>query len=134
MCESRAGLGNYRRRPMNNAYMLVYIRETDWESVMAPTTGEEVEETVREQLKAELSAKEHKRRERMQAHRYVTFKIVTKALVREHVRPPPRARAPSSACRRRQVMRGRAPRSPGICAGTDSAGLRRCRWRSRRST
>jgi len=94
---------------MNNAYMLVYIRETDWESVMAPTTGEEVEETVREQLKAELSAKEHKRRERMQAHRYVTFKIVTKALVR-------------------------APRSPGICAGTDSAGLRRCRWRSRRST
>lgn len=86
---------------MNNAYMLVYIRESDWASVMAPTTGEEVELTVREQLKAELAAKEHKRRERMQAHRYVTFKVVTKALLQEHVRHPrlpARAAHKPSAC------------------------------------
>eukprot|EP00892_Ulva_mutabilis_P002888 jgi/Ulvmu1/125/UM001_0129.1 len=80
-------LGHFpRRRAMNSAYMLVYIRECDWDSVMAPTTGEEVEAAVREQLKAELAAKEHKRRERMQAHRYVTFKVLTKAIVQEHVK------------------------------------------------
>jgi hypothetical protein len=84
-----AGMAGYRSkaRSLNNAYMLVYVRDADWDKVMAPTGKEEVSEHVRKQLEQHLSAKDAKRRAKMQAHRFVSFKIVTDSLMQKHVRP-----------------------------------------------
>jgi hypothetical protein len=66
--------------------MLVYVREADWDKVMAPTGKQEVAEHVRKQLEQNLAAKDAKRRAKMQAHRFVSFKIVTDSLMQKHVR------------------------------------------------
>lgn len=67
--------------------MLVYIRESDWVSVMAPTTIQEVElePVLLKQIQADSAAKEVECRERMEEHRYITFKVVTDAVLREQV-------------------------------------------------
>ena len=85
-----AGITSYRSkaRSLNNAYMLVYVRDADWDKVMAPTGKDEVSEHVRKQLELQLTEKDNKRRAKMQAHRFVSFKVVTDALMRKHVRSP----------------------------------------------
>jgi hypothetical protein len=89
-----------KARALNNAYMLVYVREGDWAKVMQPTGAEEVQEHVRKQLEAQLMAKDRKRRAKMQAHRFVTFNVVTQATIEKHVRllhPPFAAWHPEAA-------------------------------------
>ena len=81
-------MSGYRSKPrsLNNAYMLVYVRDVDWDKVMAPTGKDEVSEHVRKQLEQQLDAKDAKRRAKMQAHRFVTFKVITDAVIKKHVR------------------------------------------------
>lgn len=66
--------------------MLVYVRDADWDKVMAPTGKDEVSVHVRKQLEQQLAAKDAKRRAKMQAHRFVSFKIVTDTIMKKHVR------------------------------------------------
>jgi hypothetical protein len=66
--------------------MLVYVRESDWDKVMQATSADELQEHVRRQLKEQLQEKDLKRRAKMQAHRFVTFKIVTDADIADYVR------------------------------------------------
>lgn len=81
-------MSGYRSKPrsLNNAYMLVYVRDLDWDKVMAPTGKDEVSEHVRKELEQQLAAKDAKRRAKMQAHRFVSFKVVTDSLIKKHVR------------------------------------------------
>ena len=67
---------------VSNAYMLVYVRISDWDSVMCDAGAEHLMEHVSKRLKAEQADKERKRREKLQAHRFVTLKIVTEEDIR----------------------------------------------------
>ena len=91
MLRWHVGIAGYRSkaRSLNNAYMLVYVRDADWDKVMAPTGKDEMSEHVRKQLELQLTDKDNKRRAKMQAHRFVSFKVVTEALMKKHVRTLP---------------------------------------------
>lgn len=60
-----------------NAYMLVYVRESEWDSIMCEVTENDISEHVRARLKAEMEEKELRRRERAEAHLYTLVKIAT---------------------------------------------------------
>jgi ubiquitin carboxyl-terminal hydrolase 7 len=61
----------------SNAYMLVYVRESEWDSVMCEVTEEDISEHVRARLKAEEEAKAKTRKERAEAHLYTLVRIAT---------------------------------------------------------
>jgi ubiquitin carboxyl-terminal hydrolase 7 len=61
----------------SNAYMLVYVRESEWDSVMCEVTEEDISEHVRARLKAEEEAKAKRRKERAEAHLYTLVRIAT---------------------------------------------------------
>jgi hypothetical protein len=75
-----------RPKPLNNAYMLVYIRLSDWDHIMRDTGKEELEPHVRAALEAQLVEKDAKRRRKMQAHRFVSFQVITLKDMQTHVR------------------------------------------------
>lgn len=61
----------------SNAYMLVYVRESEWDSVMCKVTEEDISEHVRARLKAEKEEKERLKREKAEAHLYTMVRIAT---------------------------------------------------------
>ncbi|KAL4539456.1 hypothetical protein Ndes2437B_g02171 [Nannochloris sp. 'desiccata'] len=61
----------------SNAYMLVYVRESEWDSVMCQVTEEDISEHVRARLKAEEEEKARRRKERAEAHLYTMVRIAT---------------------------------------------------------
>lgn len=72
-------------RSFSNAYMLVYVRLSDWDRMMCDVGEQHLEAHVLARLKAEQARKDEKRREKMQAHRFVTVKVVTDEDVAAHV-------------------------------------------------
>jgi hypothetical protein len=66
--------------------MLVYIRLSDWDHIMRDTGKEELEPHVRAALEAQLNEKDAKRRRKMQAHRFVSFQVLTLKDMQAHVR------------------------------------------------
>jgi hypothetical protein len=94
-------------RGLNNAYMLVYIRAADWDTVMADVGKEAIDERVRAILERQLAEKLERRRKKMQAHRFVQFRGVTFEQMQGHVRPQPAA---------------------GLCARSGFAGCTLGRW------
>lgn len=72
------GYGNTLRvSRFSNAYMLVYVRESEWDSVMCEVSEEDISEHVRARLKAEQEEKERRRKERAEAHLYTLVRIAT---------------------------------------------------------
>lgn len=61
----------------SNAYMLVYVRESEWDSVMCQVVEEDISEHVRARLKLEEEEKLRRRKERSEAHMYIMVRIAT---------------------------------------------------------
>jgi ubiquitin carboxyl-terminal hydrolase 7 len=59
----------------SNAYMLVYIRESDKEKIICDVDEKEIAEHLRIRLKKEQEEKEDKRRYKAQAHLYTIIKV-----------------------------------------------------------
>ncbi|KAL2945550.1 Ubiquitin carboxyl-terminal hydrolase 12 [Bienertia sinuspersici] len=59
----------------SNAYMLVYIRESDKEKIMCNVDEKDIAEHLRERLKREQEEKEHKKKEKAEAHLYTIIKV-----------------------------------------------------------
>ncbi|CAO2840942.1 unnamed protein product [Amaranthus hypochondriacus] len=59
----------------SNAYMLVYIRESDKDKIMCNVDEKDIAEHLRERLKKEQEEKEHKKKEKAEAHLYTIIKV-----------------------------------------------------------
>ncbi|KAJ0982593.1 hypothetical protein J5N97_010848 [Dioscorea zingiberensis] len=59
----------------SNAYMLVYIRESDKEKVICNVDEKDIAEHLRVRLKREQEEKEHKKKEKAEAHLYTIIKV-----------------------------------------------------------
>ncbi|KAF8376841.1 hypothetical protein HHK36_031489 [Tetracentron sinense] len=58
-----------------NAYMLVYIRESEKEKIIYKVDEKDIDEHLRIRLKKEQQEKEHKKKEKAEAHFYRTIKV-----------------------------------------------------------
>ncbi|KAG1662438.1 hypothetical protein FOA52_004019 [Chlamydomonas sp. UWO 241] len=61
----------------SNAYMLVYVRESDWDKVVAPTTKEDITPHLLERFEQEQVEKEARQKMKQEAHLYCTLKLAT---------------------------------------------------------
>ncbi|KAK3205536.1 hypothetical protein Dsin_019582 [Dipteronia sinensis] len=59
----------------SNAYMLVYIRESDKDKIICNVDEKDIAEHLRERLKKEQEEKEHKKKEKAEAHLYTIIKV-----------------------------------------------------------
>ncbi|XP_060186404.1 ubiquitin C-terminal hydrolase 13-like isoform X2 [Lycium barbarum] len=59
----------------SNAYMLVYIRESDKEKIVCNVDEKDIAEHLRVRLKKEQDEKEQKRKEKSEAHLYTIIKV-----------------------------------------------------------
>ncbi|GER31693.1 ubiquitin carboxyl-terminal hydrolase [Striga asiatica] len=59
----------------SNAYMLVYIRDSDKDKIMCRVDEKDIAEHLRERLKKEQEDKEQKRKEKAEAHLYTVVKV-----------------------------------------------------------
>ncbi|KAH9659369.1 ubiquitin carboxyl-terminal hydrolase 13 [Citrus sinensis] len=59
----------------SNAYMLVYIRESDKDKIICNVDEQDIAEHLRERLKKEQEEKEHKKKEKAEAHLYTVIKV-----------------------------------------------------------
>ncbi|KAF9595405.1 hypothetical protein IFM89_000323 [Coptis chinensis] len=59
----------------SNAYMLVYIRESDKEKIICNVDEQDIAEHLRTRLKKEQEEKEHKKKEKAEAHLYTIIKV-----------------------------------------------------------
>ncbi|CAA6658468.1 unnamed protein product [Spirodela intermedia] len=59
----------------SNAYMLVYIRESDKEKIMCSVDEKDIAEHLRVRFKKEQELKEHRRKEKAEAHLYTIIKV-----------------------------------------------------------
>ncbi|XP_054790211.1 ubiquitin C-terminal hydrolase 12-like isoform X1 [Prosopis cineraria] len=59
----------------SNAYMLVYIRESDRDKIICNVDEKDIAEHLRERLKKEQEEKEHKKKEKAEAHLYTIIKV-----------------------------------------------------------
>ncbi|KAI7840976.1 hypothetical protein COHA_005205 [Chlorella ohadii] len=74
------GFGNPLRFTRHaNAYMLVYVRESEWDAVMCQVTEQDISQHVRARLKAEQEDKERRKKEKAEAHLYTLVRVSTDA-------------------------------------------------------
>ncbi|KAL4423841.1 hypothetical protein ABPG75_001142 [Micractinium tetrahymenae] len=73
------GFGNFRLTKHANAYMLVYVRESEWDTVMCEVTEQDISDHVRARLKAEQEEKERRKKEKAEAHLYTLVRVSTDA-------------------------------------------------------
>ncbi|KAK7839224.1 ubiquitin carboxyl-terminal hydrolase 12 [Quercus suber] len=59
----------------SNAYMLVYIRDSDKDKIICNVDEKDIAEHLRERLKKEQEEKEHKKKEKAEAHLYTIIKV-----------------------------------------------------------
>ncbi|XP_052184999.1 ubiquitin C-terminal hydrolase 13-like isoform X3 [Diospyros lotus] len=75
--ETNPGFNNtpFKFTKYSNAYMLVYIRESDKEKVICNVDEKDIAEHLRERLKREQEEKEIKKKEKAEAHLYTIIKV-----------------------------------------------------------
>jgi len=61
----------------SNAYMLVYVRETDTDQIMCDATEQDIASHLVTRLKKEQEEKERKKKEKAEAHLYIVVKLAT---------------------------------------------------------
>ncbi|KAL5720643.1 ubiquitinyl hydrolase 1 [Ranunculus cassubicifolius] len=59
----------------SNAYMLVYIRDSDKDNIICNVDEKDIAEHLRMRLKKEQEEKEHKKKEKAEAHLYTIIKV-----------------------------------------------------------
>ncbi|KAF7071331.1 hypothetical protein CFC21_076684 [Triticum aestivum] len=69
----------------SNAYMLVYIRESDKEKIMCNVDEKDIAEHLRIRLKKEQQEKEHKKKEKAEAHLYTIIKVARDEDLKEQI-------------------------------------------------
>ncbi|KAM0756443.1 cysteine proteinase [Meredithblackwellia eburnea MCA 4105] len=67
-----------------NAYMLVYVRESQVNEILSPISTEQVPEHLRTRLERERRDAEQRRRERDEQHLYLTTKVITNETFTKH--------------------------------------------------
>ncbi|KAL0417529.1 UNVERIFIED_CONTAM: Ubiquitin carboxyl-terminal hydrolase 12, partial [Sesamum radiatum] len=77
--ETNPGINNapFKFTRHSNAYMLVYIRESDKDKILCDIDERDISEDIKERLKREQKEKELKKKEKAEAHMYMTVKVVT---------------------------------------------------------
>ncbi len=61
----------------SNAYMLVYIRDCDRDSILCDVSKDDIDDDLRERLEKEQEEKERRKKEKQEAHLYTYVKIAT---------------------------------------------------------
>ncbi|KAJ7974826.1 Ubiquitin carboxyl-terminal hydrolase 12 [Quillaja saponaria] len=69
----------------SNAYMLVYIRESDKEKIICNVDEKDIAEHLRVRLKKEQDEKEQKRKEKAEAHLYTIIKVARNEDLHEQI-------------------------------------------------
>uniref|UniRef100_A0A0E0F6V7 ubiquitinyl hydrolase 1 n=1 Tax=Oryza meridionalis TaxID=40149 RepID=A0A0E0F6V7_9ORYZ len=69
----------------SNAYMLVYIRESDKDKIMCNVDEKDIAEHLRVRLKKEQEEKEHKKKEKAEAHLYTIIKVARDENLKEQI-------------------------------------------------
>ncbi|KAJ3333525.1 hypothetical protein HDU76_007055 [Blyttiomyces sp. JEL0837] len=67
-----------------NAYMLVYIRETDLDEILCPITQDDIPEHLRRRFEQERMMVEQRRREKEEQHLYLNCKVLVDDLIKDH--------------------------------------------------
>ena len=78
--EKAPGYGNnvpLKIARFSNAYMLVYIRDSDRDHILCDVTKEDIAQHLRERLDKEQEEKERRKKEKQEAHLYTYVKIAT---------------------------------------------------------
>ncbi|CAG8517017.1 2181_t:CDS:10 [Diversispora eburnea] len=78
----RPGTRNLKR--FTNAYMLVYIRESEVDEILAPVSPENVPEHLERRLKEEKALHDQKKKEAEERHLYLQVKVVTAETFRNY--------------------------------------------------
>ncbi|XP_020574244.1 ubiquitin carboxyl-terminal hydrolase 12-like [Phalaenopsis equestris] len=75
--QTNPGFNNtpFRFTKYSNAYMLVYIRESDKDNIICSVDEKDIAEHLRIRLKKEQEEKEHKKKEKAEAHLYTIIKV-----------------------------------------------------------
>ncbi|XP_047329701.1 ubiquitin C-terminal hydrolase 12-like isoform X2 [Impatiens glandulifera] len=75
--ETNPGFNNspFKFTKYSNAYMLVYIRDTDKDKIICNVDEKDIAEHLRIRLKKEQEEKEQKRKEKSEAHLYTIIKV-----------------------------------------------------------
>eukprot|EP01094_Clydonella_sp_ATCC50884_P014697 TRINITY_DN251_c0_g1_i2.p1 TRINITY_DN251_c0_g1~~TRINITY_DN251_c0_g1_i2.p1 ORF type:complete len:646 (-),score=258.72 TRINITY_DN251_c0_g1_i2:1803-3698(-) len=64
------------RKKFANAYMLVYIRDTDIEDILAPVEEEDIPAYLKEHFKREAEEEEARKKEKREAHLFAKVRVV----------------------------------------------------------
>ncbi|KAJ3210298.1 hypothetical protein HDU67_005417 [Dinochytrium kinnereticum] len=79
---TKIGFRNTKR--FTNAYMLVYIRESDIDNILAPLEDSDIPEHLRRRLEEERVVTEQRRKEKEEQHLYLNVKVLLDEHIREH--------------------------------------------------
>lgn len=71
-------------KKFTNAYMLVYVRESDVDTVLAPFQESDTPAHLKQRLDAEREQLEQKRREKDEQHLYLIAKVITDDVFNRH--------------------------------------------------
>lgn len=71
------GEDGYHKAKFSNAYMLVYIRASDWDRLMSCGGKEEISEGLRKRFEMEQRDKEARQKMKVEAHMYCTVKVAS---------------------------------------------------------
>ncbi|KAK4688080.1 ubiquitin carboxyl-terminal hydrolase 7, partial [Tremellales sp. Uapishka_1] len=71
-------------KKFTNAYMLVYVKETELDNVLAPFTEGDTPPHLKARLDAEREQLEAKKREKDEQHLYLTAKVITDEIYSRH--------------------------------------------------
>ncbi|KAL3828639.1 hypothetical protein ACJIZ3_017441 [Penstemon smallii] len=77
LMQTNLGINNtpFKFTKHSNAYMLVYVRESDKDKIMCKVDEKDVAEHLMERLKREQEEKEQKKKEKSEAHLYIIVKV-----------------------------------------------------------
>ncbi|KAJ3037767.1 hypothetical protein HDV00_001353 [Rhizophlyctis rosea] len=81
----KTGQPNFKTfKRFTNAYMLVYVRESDLDDMLSPVEGSDIPEHLRKRLEDEKIALEKRRKEKEEAHLYMQVKVLTNKEIVDH--------------------------------------------------
>ncbi|PKA56995.1 Ubiquitin carboxyl-terminal hydrolase 12 [Apostasia shenzhenica] len=85
--QTNPGFNNtpFKLTKYSNAYMLVYIRESDKDKIICTVDEKDIAEHLRIRLKKEQEEKEHKKKEKAEAHLYTIIKVARDADLRQQI-------------------------------------------------